>query len=311
MLSQNFINSSCNNVFVMTSGLRYQGPIYRPPSEANSLLVQATIGCPWNKCTFCMVYKKGPKFKIRSVEEIKEDLLWAKNNYPYPINTVFFPSGNTIIMKTEDFVEILKYTKKLFPDIQRITIYGSAQYIANKGLEDLKKIAEAGLSRIHVGLESGDDVILKHIKKGSTKEIQIKAGVLVKKAGIQLSEYVMLGSGGKKRTKKHIDETVDVLNKIDPDFIRIRTFLPKINTPILEEIKSGSFEILSPHEVLDETYRLIEGLDVTSQVYSDHYTNYISVNGKLPEDKEFMLQTVKKALKKDENSFRKNYIGTE
>jgi len=295
----------------MTSGLRYEGPIYRPPSEANSLLVQATIGCPWNKCTFCMVYKKGLKFKIRPVEEIKEDLLWAKNNYPYPINTVFFPSGNTIIMKTGNFVEILKYTKKLFPDIQRITIYGSAQYIADKGLEDLKKIAEAGLSRIHVGLESGDDIILKHIKKGSTKEIQIKAGVLVKKAGIQLSEYVMLGIGGKKRTKQHIDETVDVLNKIDPDFIRIRTFLPKINTPILEEIKSGSFEVLSPHEVLRETYRLIEGLDVTSQLYSDHYTNYISVNGKLPEDKELMLQAVKKALKKDENSFRKIYIGTE
>jgi len=295
----------------MTNGLSYTGPIYRPPSEANSLLVQVTIGCPWNKCTFCMVYKKGPKFKIRPVNEIKKDLLFAKQQYDSSVKTVFFPSGNTIIMKTQDFVEILKYTKKLFPNLERITIYGSAQYIVHKGLENLKKIAQAGLSRIHVGLESGDDIILNRIKKGSTKDIQIKAGKLVKKAGIELSEYIVLGIGGKKRTKQHIIETVDVLNKIDPDFIRIRTFLPKINTPLLDEIKSGTFKILSPHEVLQETYRLIKELKVTSQVYSDHYTNYIHVNGKLPEDKDTMIQTIETALKRDENSFRKTYIGTE
>jgi len=295
----------------MTNGLRYEGPIYRPPSEAYSLLVQATIGCPWNKCTFCMVYKKGPKFKIRPVEEIKEDLLWAKNNYSYPIKTVFFPSGNTIIMKTEDFVEILKYTKKLFPNLKRITIYGSAQYIVKKGLNNLKKIAEAGLSRIHVGLESGDDIILKKVKKGSTQEIQIKAGLLIKKARIELSEYVVLGLGGKKRTKEHIQETIKTLNKINPDFIRIRTFLPKINTPILEEIKSGGFQILSPHDVLSETYNLIKNLKVTSQITSDHYTNYISVNGILPEDRKLMLQTIQKAVEKDESSFRETYIGNQ
>ncbi|PNX46836.1 MAG: radical SAM protein [Thermoplasmata archaeon M9B1D] len=291
--------------------MRYKGPIYRPPSEAYSLLVQATIGCPWNKCTFCMIYKKGPKFKIRPVEEIKEDLLWAKNNYQYPINAVFFPSGNTIIMKTEDFVEILKYTKKLFPNLKRITIYGSAQYIVKKGLDDLKKIAKAGLSRIHVGLESGDDIILKKVKKGSTQEIQIKAGLLIKKVGIELSEYVVLGLGGKKRTKEHIQETIKTLNKINPDFIRIRTFLPKINTPILEEIKFGEFQILSPHEVLSETYNLIKNLKVTSQITSDHYTNYIGVNGRLPEDRKLMLQTIQKAVKKDESSFREIYIGNQ
>ena len=295
----------------MTSGLRYEGPIYRPPSEANSLLVQATVGCPWNKCTFCMVYKKGPKFKIRTVEEIKEDLLWAKNNYFYPIHTVFFPSGNTIIMKTEDFVEILEYTKKLFPDLKRITIYGSAQYIVKKDLVDLKKLANAGLSRIHVGLESGNDIILKKIKKGSTQEIQIKAGQLVKKAGMELSEYVVIGIGGKKLTKEHIQETVKTLNKINPNFIRIRTFLPKINTPILEEIQSGDFQILSPHEVLNETYELIKNLQVTSQIASDHYTNYIGVNGKLPEDRKQMLQAIQEALKKDESCFREVYIGNQ
>ena len=295
----------------MTNGLRYVGPIYRPPSEANSLLVQTTIGCPWNKCTFCMIYKKGPKFKIRSVKKIKEDLIWVKQNYDFPIETVFFPSGNTIIMKTEDFVEILKFTKKLFPNIKRITIYGSAQYIVKKGLNDLKKIAEAGLSRIHVGLESGDDVILKLVKKGSTKEIQIKAGKLVKQTGIELSEYIILGLGGKKRSKQHIKETVDALNKINPDFIRIRTFLPKINTPILEDINSGVFQILTPHEILKELYEIVTKLNVTSRIFSDHYTNYAPVNGKLPEDKNIMLQTIRTALEQDEISFREIYVGTE
>ena len=295
----------------MTNGLRYEGPIYRPPSEANSLLVQATIGCPWNKCTFCMVYKNGPKFRIRSVKEIKEDLLWAKNNLGSSFETVFFPSGNTIIMKTEDFIEILKYTKKLFPNLKRITIYGSAQYIERKGLDDLKKLAKAGLSRIHVGLESGDDEVLKSVKKGSTKDVQIKAGVLVKKAGMELSEYIVIGLGGKKRSKQHIQETVKALNKINPDFIRIRTFLPKINTPILEEINSGEFQILSPHEALQEIYEMIKGLKVSSQICSDHYTNYIQVNGKLPKDKDDMLKTIESALKRDEKSFREVYIGTE
>jgi radical SAM superfamily enzyme YgiQ (UPF0313 family) len=293
------------------SGLRYEGPIYRPPSEANSLLVQATIGCPHNKCTFCMVYKNGPKFRIRPVNEIKEDLLWAKNNIGDFVQSVFFPSGNTIIMKTDDLVEIFSFTKELFPNVKRITVYGSAQYIVKKGLNDMKKIAKAGLSRIHVGLESGDDIVLEKVKKGSTKQIQINAGKIVKDAGIELSEYVVLGLGGKERSKQHIAGTIDVLNKIDPDFIRLRTFLPKINTPILEEIKTGKFMILSPHEILQETYDLIKGLQVKSKLMSDHYTNYIRVDGQMPEDKKKMLDEISVAMKRDETSFRDIYIGTE
>jgi len=293
------------------TGLRYEGPIYRPPSEANSLLVQATIGCPHNKCTFCMVYKNGPKFRIRPVKEIKEDLLWAKENYGMNVKTVFFPSGNTIVMKTNDLVEIFNYTKELFPQVKRITVYGSAQYIAKKSLNDLKRISAAGLSRIHVGLESGDDITLERVKKGSTASIQIKAGKLVRKAGIELSEYVVMGLGGKERSKQHIKETIRVLNQINPDMIRIRTFLPKINTPILEEIKSGKFKILSAHEIIKETYDLVNGLEVTSMIYSDHYTNYIQINGKLPEEKDIMLSEIKQAFNRDVSCFRDVYIGTQ
>ena len=129
--------------------LRYEGPIYRPPSEASSLLVQATVGCPWNKCIFCMVYKNGPGFRIRKVEDIKEDIEKAGKALGDRVRTVFFPSGNTIIMKTEDLAEICRYTRETFPDLERITVYGSAQYVFRKGLDEMKVLAEAGLLPNH------------------------------------------------------------------------------------------------------------------------------------------------------------------
>jgi radical SAM superfamily enzyme YgiQ (UPF0313 family) len=294
-------------------GLRYEGPIYRPPSEAHSLLVQATVGCPHNLCTFCTVYKgsRRVKFRMRPVGEIKEDLDRAHDHLGPTVRTLFFPSGNTIIMKTEDLAEICRYARELFPSLRRITIYASAQYIHRKGLDDMKVLAEAGLSRVHVGLESGDDEILRRTRKGATAEEQIEAGRITKEAGIELNEYVVLGLGGRGRTREHIEGTVRVLNAIDPDVIRLRTFLPKVATPILEEIEAGDLEVLSAHEVLDETHRLISGLEVTSRITSDHYTNYIDVHGILPRDRDRMLATIEKAMNRKESSFRDVYMGTQ
>ncbi len=292
-------------------GLRYEGPIYRPPSEALSLLVQATVGCPHNRCTFCTVYKKGPRFHFRPLEDIKEDIRRAGEALGDSVRTVFFPSGNTIHMPTDEQAKMYRYTREIFPGVERITIYASAQFIVKKGADGMKKLAEAGLDRMHVGLESGDDVVLKRVKKGSTAARQVEAGKLAKDAGIELSEYILLGIGGRDRTKEHVEGTVKVLNEIDPDFIRLRTFLPKINTPILEEIDDGTFEVLSSHEVLAETRDIIKGLNVASELTSDHYTNYISVDGRMPEDRGRMLRVVEKALKRPESSFRKVYIGCE
>ena len=291
--------------------MRYEGPIYRPPSEADSLLIQATVGCPHNKCTFCMVYKKGPPFKVLPVKEIKEDLDHAKKIYGSRVRTLFFPAGNTIAMPTDDLLEICAYAKTLFLNLKRITTYGSSRYIYKKGLEDLIKIRHSGLSRIHVGLESGDDEVLIRIKKGTSSSEQIQAGRWVREAGIELSEYVILGIGGKDRTREHADGTARVLNAINPDFIRLRTFLPKINTLLLHEIRKGRFEMLSAHEVLKETRNIIEALDVTSEVLSDHYTNYVNVRGRMPDDRDRMLALIDEALMRNENSFRPAYVGTQ
>ena len=291
--------------------MRYEGPIYRPPSEANSLLIQATVGCPHNKCTFCMVYKKGPPYRVRPVKEICEDILEARRIYGPGVRTLFFPAGNTIAMPTEELAEICRFAREQFPNLERITVYGSSKYIVKKGLENLKKLREAGLSRIHVGLESGDDEILRRVKKGTTAAEQIQAGKWVKEAGIELSEYVILGLGGKERTKEHALETARVLNEIEPDFVRLRTLVPKINTLLLHQIKKGKFKLLGPHEVLKETRLLLENLHCKTYLTSDHYTNYINLEGKLPDAKSRLIQQIDSALTWDESEFRPFFIGTE
>lgn len=291
--------------------MRYQGPIYRPPSEADSLLIQATIGCPHNKCTFCMVYKNGPPFRIRSVKEIKEDLLAAKKAYGSHVSTLFLPAGNTIAMKTDDLCEVLKFSRQVFPELARITVYGSSQYIHQKGPEQLQKLADAGLSRIHVGFESGDDVILKKIRKGTRTEQQVTAGRWVMQAGIELSLYVILGIGGTERTRPHATLTAEALSRINPDFIRLRTFVPKVNTQMLQQVETGEFTMLGPLDVLAETALLIEGLEVTSYLASDHYTNYINLDGRLPHDKPRLMGQLEKAMEKDEADFRSFFVGTQ
>ena len=172
-------------------------------------------------------------------------------------------------------------------------------------------LAEAGLSRIHVGLESGDDVILKRVKKGTDTPEQIKAGKMVKQAGMELSEYVILGLGGVERSEMHALKTAEAINEIEPDFVRLRTLVPKINTLLLHQIKKGRFQLLSPYEVLKETRLLLENLHCQIRLTSDHYTNYLDLSGILPEDKNRLLGEIDRALTWDSGRFRPFFIGTQ
>lgn len=291
--------------------MRYEGPIYRPPSEADSLLIQATIGCPHNRCTFCMVYKNGPRYRSRPIDDIKEDILEAKRVYGPDVRTMFLPAGNTIAMKTEDLTEVCCFARRTFSSLERITVYGSSQFIHKKGPRQLEQLARAGLGRIHVGLESGDDVTLKRIRKGTHAQQQIEAGRWVMAANMELSVYVILGIGGQERTSQHAEETARVINEIAPDFVRLRTFVPKTNTPLLEEVMAGRFQMLTPYGILKETKILIEELAVATNLTSDHYTNYINLQGRLPDDKRRLLDEIKSALEQDESRFRPFFIGTE
>jgi radical SAM superfamily enzyme YgiQ (UPF0313 family) len=258
-----------------------------------------------------MVYKKGPPYRVRPVNEIKEDLDEAKRLYGSVVRTVFFPAGNTIAMPADDLADICSHACSVFPDLDRITVYGSSRYIYRKGLAGLEKLKQSGMTRIHVGLESGSDEVLGRIKKGTNSTEQIQAGLWVKESGIELSEYVILGIGGKENTRDHALKTADVLNAINPDFIRFRTFLPKTDTLLLHQIKKNRFQILSPHEVLEETKLIIENLDVSSSIHSDHYTNYIDVHGRMPYAKRHMIEEIDAALKMDESCFRSSYVGSQ
>jgi radical SAM superfamily enzyme YgiQ (UPF0313 family) len=256
-----------------------------------------------------MVYKDGVPYKIRPTGEIMADLAAAREIYGHRVRTIFFPAGNTIAMPAAALAAICRRSYDLFPGLKRITVYGSAQFIKAKGLAKLQLLARAGLGRIHVGLESGDDDILARIRKGSTREVQIAAGQILRQAGIEVSEYVMLGIGGEADSPRHAAATAAAVNAIQPHFLRLRTFVPKINTPLLDEVLAGSFKMLSPHGVIRETRALLDGITIPTQVASDHYTNYVNVQGRLPEDKEALLQVLDAALLRPESDFRPFFIG--
>ncbi len=280
-------------------GLRrrnYDFPPFRPPSEANSLLLRVTRGCPWNRCTFCSMYKT-IKFEIRDLEEIQSDIELARDLYGDRIQTVFIGDSNSLVVKTEMLVKVLNSLFSSFPHIERVTSYARSKTLFKKPIEDLEKICQAGLTRLHVGLETGDRDLLKEIEKGATPEEMIEAGRKAKQAGFEYSLYVLLGIGGEEKWERHAKGTAEVLNQIDPHFIRVRTFIPQPNSPFYEAMVRGDFKSPSPETILKETKLLLEELHVNSQFLSDHISNLLPLHGELPEEKERMVQMTEDALR--------------
>jgi len=280
-------------------GLRrrnYDFPPFRPPSEANSLLLRVTRGCPWNRCTFCSMYKT-IKFEVRDLGEVQTDIEMAKELYGDRIRTVFIGDSNSLLIKTEILVQVLNSLFSSFPHIERVTSYARAKTLFKKPIEDLVRIYQAGLNRLHVGLETGDRDLLMEIKKGATPEEMIEAGRKAKQAGFEYSLYVLLGIGGEEKWESHAKGTAEVLNKIDPHFIRVRTFIPQPGSPLYDAMIEGRFRSASPETILKENKLLLEGLQVTSQFLSDHISNLLPLHGKLPEEKERMVQMIDDALK--------------
>ncbi|UCE75535.1 MAG: radical SAM protein [Methanomassiliicoccales archaeon] len=244
---------------------------------------------------------KNKKFKIRNVEDIKDDITSAKLLYGDSVRTIFLADGNSIIVRTPQLKEILAFCYGMFPNLERVTSYGAAKFVLKtKTLDDLKELRKAGLTRIHMGMESGDKKVLESIEKGATPKEMIKTSKLVIEAGIELSQYVLLGIGGKDAWKRHAYNTSNVLSAMNPDFIRARTLVLREGAPLFMDAQKGDFVPCTPEEVLKETQILIENLDVTSHFFSDHVSNYANINGKLPGDKARMLEDLSKVKKKVE-----------
>ncbi len=313
-----------------------QGPI-RPPSEAYSLLIRVSRNCPWNKCSFCPVYK-GQRFSLRSVEHVKRDIDTvarhvsalrkmagesgrisredidiymagvpenerqafhaALNWFAAGMESVFLQDANSLIIKPADMVAILRHLKHHFPWISRITSYARSHTIARISDKELKEIADAGLNRVHIGMESASDEVLKRVAKGTTKAQHIKAGKKVVQCGMQLSEYVMPGLGGRDFSTEHATETADALNQINPHFIRLRTLAIPSSVSLFEDFRTGRFEKITDYEAAEEILLFLEHLEgITSSIKSDHILNlFEEVEGKLPEDKEKMTGVIRAFL---------------
>mgnify|MGYP006281054753 CR=1 FL=1 len=310
-----------------------QGPI-RPPSEARSLLIRVSRNCPWNRCAFCPVYK-GETFSVRPVEHVLRDIdtvrryvdalreradgaaqlpgamlreamrdtapedpeayAAAVNWYSNGMQSIFLQDANALFMKPPDLVRIVKHLRAAFPFATRITTYARAHTVAHRKGEDMRTLAEAGLDRVHIGLESGSDTVLEMMHKGVTQSQHIDAGRKVKAAGMELSEYYIPGLGGRAFSREHAEQSALALNQMNPDFIRLRTLAIPRNTPLFQEWEAGRFEKLNDAEIVEELIVFIKHLDgITSMVQSDHILNLFGdLEGPLPAGRERMLDILR------------------
>ena len=275
--------------------MRYEGKVYRPPSEAYSLIIQATIGCSQNTCTFCDMYRE-EKFRMRKLEDIKRDLKEAHHYYG-EIDKIFLADGDALIMPFNMLVEILDYINYLFPHLDRVGIYASPKSILLKSVDELRVLCEKKLKIAYLGVESGSDVVLKNIKKRATSDDIIKAGQKIRESKIKLSTTLIMGLGGVKNSKEHVEGSIRVLNAINPDYLGLMTLSIQRGTEIYDEAVRGDFTELSAEEIVFETKKLIEGLNLNdSMVRSNHVSNYVHVRGVLNKDKEIVLAQLNKAL---------------
>ena len=293
--------------------MRYEGIVYRPPSEADSLIIQTTIGCPHNKCRFCVMYRH-KRFRIRKVDDIIDDISMAAQDCgTLGVRSVFLADGNSVIMRQSQLLDILAHLYKTFPNLKRVTSYGATQYLAEKNPNDLKALCAAGLTRIHCGMESGDDELLAYVRKGATAETHIRGGQNVKAAGMEVSFYIMPGLGGVERSEAHALNSARVLSAVKPDFIRLRTFVPQADSRMAGACMRGEYTLLCPHGVLREIRLMIENLDADgSRIMSDHWINFVDVRGLLPHDRSSMLAMIDQALAMPKSHFRETgvYGGT-
>ena len=276
--------------------LHYSGNVYRPPSEAYSLIVQVTLGCSHNKCAFCNMYKD-KKFEIVPIDQVMEDLRWARQTYSR-IQRIFLADGDALILPTEHLLRILTYIREEIPECERVAVYASPRSILGKTPEDLRTLRENGLSMAYLGLETGNEALLKKINKGVTVAQQIEAGRKLKDAGLTLSVTAINGLSGTEGWEEHAVDTAHALNAMRPDYIALLTLRIYTGTPMHRWVQEGSLTMPKPMELIRETHRFLQEIDCPGAVFrSNHASNYLVLKGNLNEDRERMIAQCDAALK--------------
>ena len=284
--------------------MKYEGVVIRPPSEANSLILQVTIGCSHNKCTFCPAYK-AKRFRIRSFSEIKQDIDEARLNTPH-YRRVFLADGDALIIPQEKLLSIAAYLREAFPSLQRIGIYGNVKSILKKNVMELQALKKHKISIIYLGIESGDDVTLQNVHKGTTYEKIVEAGKRVKAAGIKLSVTVLLGIAGLERSKLHAQKTAKLLTEIQPDFVGALTLMVIPEAPLYSMVEEGNYTLPSPFNLLQELRIMLAESDLNHCLFfSNHASNYLPIRARLPKDKESSLQLIDEVLAEGDTSLLK------
>lgn len=275
--------------------IEYDPPVYRPPGEWRSFLVQATIGCSHNGCTFCGMYK-GKKFRIRSMDDIIGDIREAAAFYNQ-YEKVFLCDGDAIVMKTEDLLEIIGEIKKDFPHCRLISTYAGPRSTLSKTPEELKILQEAGLGRAYLGIETGMEALLQSTNKGVTRAEMLEAGLRLRNAGIDLWGIILIGLGGKPLSMENARETAKIINEMQPNHLSAMNYTPVEGTKLGNQALRGEFQVLGAKESLMETAELIRNLEVSGMHFtSDHASNYLPLKGTLNEDRDKLLRLIDGAI---------------
>jgi radical SAM superfamily enzyme YgiQ (UPF0313 family) len=288
--------------------MKYEGMIFRPPSEAESLILQVTVGCSYNRCTFCGAYQ-GKTFRVKSFEEVKEDIDEVVS-YRLPIQRVFLADGDALIVPQRELLRILDYLRTKLTGLERIGIYANAKDILKRDVEELEALKRSGLGIIYLGLESGNQEVLKWIKKNATVDQLIHAGRRVKEAGILLSVTVILGLGGVELSQAHAEETGKVLSEMDPDFVGALSLMVVPGTPIEREIETGRLILPTPFGLIEELETMIQHCHFTRCFFaSNHASNYLPVRIRMPEEKEEALRRIREVVRRrDPALLRPEYL---
>ena len=289
--------------------MRYEGNIFRPPSEARSYILQCTIGCTHNRCTFCAMYKD-KKYRVRSLEEIKADIRMAKLYYG-DVEKVFLADGDAIAMETSELLEILEMLYQSFPSLRHVGVYASPDVVLKKDMSELTALKAAGLTIAYLGVETGDEELLKDIRKGVTYDEMVEAGLRLRQAGIQLSVTVLLGLAGRTpKAVEHAKNTAKILNDMNPEYIGALTLMVVPRTELFRRMERGEFELPGPFEILDEMRIMIENLEVEgSEFRSNHASNYLPIKGRFPDDKQAILDLINDIIAKNDSRYlRPDYL---
>ncbi len=275
--------------------LKYEGDVFRPPSEAKSLILQATIGCSHNRCTFCSMYKR-KKFRVRKLAEIEEEIALTSDMLPYT-RRIFLADGNALAMPTAELVHVLKKLNSAFPQLERVSLYGNPHDLLEKSSEELKALKDINLGIIYLGIESGSAAVLEAVKKGVTPEQLAEGAAKAKAAGVPLSVTVLNGLAGVEGSAEHARESARLLNIIDPEYLGLLSLMAAPGTTMHRQIKEGLLTPLGPWELLKEIRMMVEGLNLSNCIFrANHASNYLPLKAILSRDQDALLTNLDRII---------------